>query len=182
MITLSLLVFFVAAAALSLGLAIWRLSRPRPDAITPAFIQSLLNPSRPVLELYRPMSRLFADEDRIFVAAAAPKMMKQLRRERGRVLRLYLRELQGDFARVYALCRALAPKSQDPNFAASITRHAFTFYSLMLILQLRCTLGVYLHIRVDTTDLVSALDRLSETARAMLAGMTPEPALSGSPA
>ena len=182
MTILSLLLLFVAAVAVGLGAALWRIFRPGPQTLSPEFLAVLLQPRRSVLDVYRPMNRLFADEDFRFISSVQPQMLRRLRRQRARVLRLYLRDLQAAFARVHALCRSLAPKSQDPNFAVLTSRQALTFYSLLAVLRLRCALGWYLHVRVDTVDLVHALDRLTQAAQATLASLAPQTALMGSPA
>ncbi|HYL96681.1 MAG TPA: hypothetical protein VET69_12830 [Terriglobales bacterium] len=182
MTILLLLLLFVAAIAAGLGAALWWIYRPGPQTLSPELLAGLLQPRRSALEVYRPMNRLFAEEDFRFISAARPQMVRRLRRQRARVLRLYLRDLQAGFARVQALCRSLAPRSQDPNFAGLITRQALTFYGLLLMLRLRCALGWYLHVRVDTVDLVRALDQLTQAAQATLAGLAPQTALAGSPA
>lgn len=182
MMTLLLLLGFVVAVVLGAVVTLWRLHRVTQGGITPAVEAQILSPSRSALEIYQPMGRLFAEEDFRFLRGSRPDLVKRLRRQRRQVLRLYLRELRADFERVYAFCRRLAPKSTDPNFAALITQQALSFYGLFLVLHMRCTLGWFLHVRIDTVDLVGAFDRLRQVAQATLLPMTPQPALAGSPA
>ena len=165
-----LLLGFVAAIGLGVSLTLRRLYRPSIQGVPS--VEELT--TRPPRETYRPMSRLFAEEDFAFLSGQGPGIIKRLRRQRREVLRLYLRELRADFQRLYALCRILAPKSQDPNFAPLITQQALSFYGLFLILQVRCALGWYLHVRVDTVDLVTAFDRLAQAARATLPALMPQ--------
>lgn len=182
MMTLLLLLGFVVAVVLAGVVTLWRLHRVTHEGITPAVEAQILSPSRSVLETYQPMGRLFAEEDFRFLSGSRPDLVKRLRRQRRQVLRLYLRELRADFERVYAFCRSLAPKSTDPNFAALITQQALSFYGLFLVLHVRCTLGWFMHVRIDTVDLVGAFDRLRQAAQATLLAMTPQPALAGSTA
>lgn len=182
MMTLLLLLSFVLAAGLGAAVVLRWLQGVGPEGITPGLETRILSPTRSVLETYQPMNRLFAEEDFQFLSRSRPDLVKRLRRQRQQVLRLYLRELRVDFARVYAFCRRLAPKSADPNFAGAITQQALSFYGLFLILHVRCTLGWFLHVRVDTVDLVGAFDRLRQAAQATLSAMAPQPAMAGSPA
>jgi hypothetical protein len=165
-----ILVVGIAAALTMRGLL-------RATGVMPQAEMEALASGRSALESYQPMGRLFAPEDFAFVEAqpgASPVMLKQLRRQRARVMRLYLHDLRGDFARLYAFCRLLAPQSQDPRFAALITQQALSFYGLWMILQVRCSVGWFLHVRVDTVDLVGSLERLRAAARAVAVSMTPQ--------
>jgi hypothetical protein len=182
MVTLLLLLSFVLAIGLGAAITLRRLHRVGSEANSPRLDALVLSPTRSALETYQPMSRLFAEEDFHFLARSRPDLVKRLRRQRQQVLRLYLKELRADFERVYAFCRRLAPKSENPNFAALITQQALSFYGLFLVLQVRCTLGWFLHVRVDTTDLVSSFDRLRQAAQATLSAMAPQAVMAGSPA
>ncbi|HZS50480.1 MAG TPA: hypothetical protein VFA54_06460 [Bryobacterales bacterium] len=183
MTILLLLLGFIAAAAGGTGIALWRLYRTGPEAQSiPALVSEISNPRRSALEVYQPMSRLFAEDDFALVGRLKPDLLKRLRRQRQRVLRLYLREIRIGFGRLHTLCRILAPRSHDPNFAARITQQALTFYGLFLILEFRCALGWFLHVRVDTVDLVGALAQLRQAAQSVLADMNSGTALAGSPA
>jgi hypothetical protein len=84
--------------------------------------------------------------------------------------------LRREFGRVYALARAIIPLSQDPNFGGLVTRQAASFYALLAIIQLRCLLGWYRHVKVETLDLVAAFERLREAARASATALTLVPA------
>ena len=180
MMTLMLLLGVILGVGLAAALTMWRLLRPHTAVGMPPAELEALAAGRSVLESYQPMSRLFAEEDFAFVAAhpgASRREGQQLRRRRRRILRLYLRDVRRDFERLYAFCRLLAPKSQDPGFASLITQQALAFYGLWMVLQVRCSLGWFLHVRVDTVDLVGALDRLREAARATALALAPRPAL-----
>lgn len=183
MTTLLLLLSFVLLVGVGVGVTLRRLYRLGPEGIPADFASQILTPTkRSALETYQPMSRLFAEEDFVFLSEARPEMLKRLRRQRRQVMRLFLGELRTDFARVYAFCRLLAPESADPNFATLVTQQAFSFYGLFVVLHLRCTMGWFLHVRVDTVDLVGAFERLRQAAQAAAAAMAPQPAMAGSAA
>ncbi len=183
MTILLLLLGFIAAVDAGTAIALWRLYRTGPEGqAPPALVSEILHPRRSALEVYQPMSRLFAEDDFALVGRLKPDLQKRLRRQRQHVLRLYLREIRIGFARLHTLCRILAPRSHDPNFAARVTQQALTFYGLFLVLEFRCALGWFLHVRVDTVDLIAALSQLRQAAQSVLADMNSGAALAGSPA
>jgi hypothetical protein len=182
MTVLVLLLALILIVGLAGAALLWRLLRTRPSLEGPQVALEALASKRSAVETYQPMSRLFAEEDFAFVSApprTRPGAAKRLRRQRGKILRLYLRELRSDFEHLYTVCRLLAPQSSDPNFAPLITQQALAFYGLWMVLQVRCSLGWFLHVRVDTVDLVSSFERLRQAAQATLQAMTPQPALAG---
>ncbi|MBI3665619.1 MAG: hypothetical protein HY236_05230 [Acidobacteria bacterium] len=179
MTTLMLLLGAVLALGVGVGLTLRRLYRPAASPGVASAHELTLALTCSPQETYRPMSRLFAEQDFAFLAGqpgSGTGLVKRLRRQRRGALRLYLREMRADFQRLYALCRLLARNSKDPSFATLVTQQALSFYSLFLILQLRCALGWFLHVRVDTVDLVTAFDRLAQAARASLP-LAPESSL-----
>src|SRR5437867_941518 len=132
MTTVMLLIGFVLVMTAG-GVVLGRLLRQGSPAAASASECELLASTGSRAETYRPMSRLFAEEDFAFLASSAPsrrELQKRLRYQRSQVLRLYLRELRLEFQRVYAICRLLAAQSQDPNFASLITRQVAAFYGL----------------------------------------------------
>jgi hypothetical protein len=175
MTMLMLLLGVILAVGLAAALTMRGLLRA--TGVMPLAEMEALAAGRSALEAYQPMGRLFAPEDFAFVTehpGASPALSRQLRRQRARVLRLYLRDLRGDFDRLYAFCRLLAPQSQDPSFASLITQQALSFYGLWMVLQVRCSVGWFLHVRVDTVDLVGSLERLREAARAVAMSLAPQ--------
>jgi hypothetical protein len=175
--TLLLILSIVAVLSAGAAIVLRQLRRIGPEGLRADFVSQLLAPAnRSVVETYQPMTRLFSEEDFAFLAEAGPGLLQRLRRQRRQVMRLYLGELRADFAQVYAFCRMLAQKSADPNFATLITQQAFSFYSLLLVLHVRCTLGWFLHVRVDMVDVVGAFERLRQAAQAAAAAMAPQQA------
>ena len=175
MITLWILIAIIAAVAAAFGIVLRRLYRSGPAGLSPNSEDEILTPTRSAAESYRPLTRLFAEEDLAFLTPFGPQMQQRLHRQRRRVLHLYLRELRADFKRVYALCRTLAPGSSDPHFATRITQQALSFYGLFLVVEMRCALGWFLPVRVDTANLVNAFDRLRQAQ----VSLAPQPAPAG---
>jgi hypothetical protein len=100
-------------------------------------------PVLPDLELdrYRPMSRLLSDEDIEFLrnqAGYTPKLERQLRSERRRVMRLYLDALTRDFGSIYRGATALLLTSPDdqPEFAGLLLRQKLEFSRAISMLRL----------------------------------------------
>ena len=175
MTTLWMILALVLALGAGLTVVLRRMLRSataEPNSVT---LDEILAPRRGVRETYGPMTRLFAEGDFIWVTAQArrPGLAQQLRHQRIRVMRLYLRQLRVDFGRIYGLARQLAPGSLDPDFASRITIHAFRFHALWMAVQVRCALGWFAPVRVETTGLVTALDRLREAARVCLVAARP---------
>jgi hypothetical protein len=171
MTTLLMILAVVLALAAILGLTLWRLLRPTgSDDLHSASLDEILAPRRGARGIYKPMTRLFAEEDFALVSALARQagLARQLRRHRVRVLSLYLKQLRGDFQRVYALARVLAPHSQDPDFATKTLLQGLRFGMLFLALRVWCALGWPVPLRIETGGLVTALDTLREAARLSL--------------
>ncbi len=176
-----LLIFFalVAAVAAGLGRALWRQRKPvTPPA--PADWQSLTSRAA-VLDTYAPLNRLFRQEDFAFLAAqpgARRGLLRQLRRQRWNVLRLYLKELGADFENVSRICRRLAASSEEPDFAPLVTRHALRIRGLLLALHLCCWLRWTGSIEVQAANLVEAFRRFDLAVRAVAPALTLQPSVS----
>lgn len=170
MTNLWIILSVVVALGAILGLTLRRLFSPAGFDLHSAPLDEILAPRRGAREIYRPMTRLFAAEDFALVSdlARRPGLARQLRHHRVRVLSLYLKQLRGDFRRVYELARLLAPYSHDPDFATQTVLQGLRFELLFLALQACCTLGWLAPLRIETAGLVAALDRLREGARLSL--------------
>lgn len=167
MTSLLLLLVLVLALGGCLTLVLGRLLRPA-DTLGEDLLATAFG-STP--EVYRPLERLFATQDFDFLATFGerrPDLRQRLRRERRRVLLLYLAELRADFTRLYGLCRLLAPRSQDPGFASRVTRQALAFYGLWALVCAGCWLGWFGHARTFSFELIGAFERLRQAARATL--------------
>jgi hypothetical protein len=165
MTTIILLLGGILLVALALAMELLRLSRA-PEALHPAGLwQELSDPS-----VYRPMARLFTQQDVLFVTShrASRGALRRLRRARCEVMALYLRQMRRDFQRVWSLCRLLAPVSPDSELSVVLIRQYAVFHVLFLVLHLRCLLGWYGYAEFEITTLVSALNHLRLKAHSVL--------------
>ena len=83
-------------------------------------------------------------------------------------MRLYLREIRHDFQKTWSLCRILAPISGDPHFAALLMRHFMVFHTLHLSLWVRCWVGLYKHLGLDSQSLINIMAQLRRSAERAL--------------
>jgi hypothetical protein len=125
--------------------------------------------SRFSVEKYRPMERLFFDEDYDFLAhAGAPVSIgKRLRVARRRIFRQYLRCLSRDFDRLYAAAKFLLLHSpQDrPDLAWALLKQRLIFRYAMATVQYRLVLQPLGIGAVDVRGLVSALESMRDQLR-----------------
>jgi hypothetical protein len=126
---------------------------------------------------YRPMERLLTEEDCRFVRAfpgAGEPLVRQLRSERRRIFRAYLRSMQRDFHGICAALRAmmvLAPADRS-ELATTVFKHQVAFQLAVA----RVEFGLVLHAAgVDGVD-VSALFGCFDKLRLELHAMLPAPA------
>jgi len=166
----SLPIVLGALAVIGAGLALTflRVARVRRRSSAAVLGREMVRTGRSPLETYAPMGRLLAREDWEFVNGPARlplSVRRHFRRQRRKILSLYLRDLRADFGRVYALCRELAPYSPDPGFAAEVTRQALLFHAQWLAVELRAALGWSWTTPTRASELVAAFDRLYHAAR-----------------
>jgi len=114
---------------------------------------------------YRPMERLFCDEDYDFLAAqpgASAKLSKRLRGMRRRIFRQYLRCLSRDFGRLYTAAKFLLLHSpQDrPDLASALLKQRLIFRYAMVAVECRLALQTAGIGKVDVRGLVSALETM----------------------
>ena len=164
------------AMAWAVGRLLWRLRKPagQADLLASKYLMSCCS----ALESYRPLCRVLAQEDFIFLAAqprSRPDLLRRLRRKRREVLHLYLKQLRADFRDVHRICRVLSAKSRDPAFAALVSQQAMKFYGRLLVVHACCFLGWPFFAQMDVIGLVASLDRLREAMRAALVVMAPQP-------
>jgi hypothetical protein len=117
------------------------------------------------LARYRPMARLLAEDDFLFLAAQPgyrPEVGAKLRRERRHIFRLYLRELACDFHRIHAGARALVAQSGDQHaeLVGLLVRQQVTFWRSVAVIELRLLAqGAGLG-KVEVWGLVEAVDTM----------------------
>ncbi len=169
-----LLIIGLLLIGAGIGWTLRSVYRPAPAPEPETLLAEIRTPACSAVELYQPLSRLFAEEDFAFLSRLQPGMLKRLRRSRRQVFRLYLAEVQTAFESVYTLCRGLARQNPDPSFAPFLTQQFFTFHVLLVSLRLRCALGLFRHVPSEAANLVQALDQLRRTAEAALAVSGPQ--------
>ena len=114
---------------------------------------------------YRPMLRLLAEEDYKFFAAQpgiTQKAVEQLRQERRRVFKSYLRNLVRDFHRLHLAARmTLIYSTEDrPDLAQTLLRQRAVFTWAVLMVEFRLVLHTFGLGAVDARQLLGALDTM----------------------
>lgn len=130
---------------------------------------------------YRPMERLFIEEDYDFLAAQPgfhPKISRKLQAERRRVFRHYLRCLRRDFDRLSTAAKmVLLHASQDrPDLAGLLLKQRMIFSYAMLMVEFRLVLQTMGIGRVDVRRLVSSLEAMREQLRQLTQSAQPSEA------
>ena len=119
---------------------------------------------------YRPMERLFVEEDYDFLAAQPgfhPKLSRKLQSERRKVFKRYLRCLRRDFDRLSTAAKmVLVHAPQDrPDLASTLMKQRMIFSYAMAVVEIRLafqTIGIG---RVDVRRLVASLEAMREQLR-----------------
>lgn len=114
---------------------------------------------------YRPMERLFSDEDYEFLAAQpgySPAIRRRLQAERRRIFRQYLHNLSRDFGRLHMAAQFLLLHSpQDrPDLAAALFRQKLIFRYALFTVECRLVLQTFGIGKVDVRGLVQPLEAL----------------------
>jgi hypothetical protein len=118
-------------------------------------------------DFYRPIERLFSEEDERFLAnrgMLTDERRKQLHRSRCKVMKLYLRQFRGDFQEAWGVCRLLAPFSEDPDFGVTLVRQLVTFYHLYSAAQFRLLVHAYQPGDLGVSELVNSLRQVRQVA------------------
>jgi hypothetical protein len=118
-------------------------------------------------DAYRPMQRLFSEDDSAYLAArggADPKVLRKLRNARRKSMFLYLGQVRRDFRTTWSICRFLAPFSDDPEFGTLLARQLVVFYGLYLMVSLRCLLGACGYVQLDITSLIDVVTSMRQAA------------------
>jgi hypothetical protein len=119
---------------------------------------------------YRPMERLFLEEDYDFLAAQPgfhPKIYGKLQAERRRVFRHYLRCLRKDFNRLSTAAKTLvlmAPQDR-PDLARNILKQRLMFSWALWGVEVRLALQTVGLGTVDVRGLVGAMESMREQLR-----------------
>ena len=122
---------------------------------------------------YRPMQRLLNESDLKYLAAQSgitANTVKQLRRERRRIFRAYLRNLVRDFHRLHLAARmTLLYSSEDrPDLAQTLLRQRAVFTWAVLMVEFRLVLHAAGFGPVDVSSLLGALEDMRLNAGALM--------------
>jgi hypothetical protein len=155
---------FVVLAALAFLLLFRRLIARERDAQTDLTWCRDFSAAR-----YRPMERLFAEQDYEFLSSQPgfhPRLYRKLQAERRKVFRQYLRCLRRDFSRLSSAARFLMVHASEdrPDLASSLLKQRAVFTYAMLAIQCRLVLQP-VGIRVDVRPLVQSLDLMRDQLR-----------------
>jgi len=152
-------------AAIILAILIRELGSPaRGEVISTVWL------SRFSVAKYRPMERLFSEEDYRFLAGQrgySPRIARRLRRERIKVFRGYLRLLRSDYRKLeaaIALYMANSPVDR-PDLAKALFKRRIHFTCALLAAEWRARLYGMGLTQSDTQRLVAALDDMRDHLR-----------------
>jgi hypothetical protein len=147
-----------------LGVVVWMLVRQRQtnvDVIDGALDDSLGFK----IESYRPMERLLADEDLIFLQSQPGyrrEMGERWKRERRRIFRLYFKELKRDFRRLHAEARGLVARADadSADLVRVLMHQRWTFLRATAHLEFRLALAWVGIGKVDAAPLIELMEAM----------------------
>jgi hypothetical protein len=163
------LVFMSFAAGLLIRKMV---SRTRGVEYDPAWLEDFS------IAKYRPMLRLLSEDDYEFLASQAGyqgKIASQLRAERRRVFRAYLRNLVRDFHRLHHVAKMMAVYSaQDrPEMGIALLKQSLTFSLAVTAVRARLVLhGIGIG-AVDVRNIIEALDNMRSRVDTLMPQASP---------
>lgn len=157
------ILFAIVLMGAGLALELLRMNRAAPKFLDGETIQNYL--SRPVS--YEAMGRLFSEDDFRFVGNH-PGALRRWTMQRRQAMRLYLKQLRGDFQFSWSICRLLTPVSQDPDFGTMLVKQWVQFHTLYGVLTVRCVLGYGSSTDQQVQTLVQSLSALRTGAAGIL--------------
>ena len=134
-------------------------SRTTAKEFDPAWIEDFS------IDEYRPMLRLLSEDDYEFLAGQAgyeSKIGSQLRRERRRIFRAYLRNLVRDFNRLQHAAKIMTVcAAQDrPDLAQALLKQQLTFTIAVVAVKARLALHTIGIGSVEVRNLLGTVDSL----------------------
>lgn len=158
MLTVIGLLAVVTIMAVAIGWAVLRIECQAPD-----FLAGKL--SIEFSERHPSLGRAFsrADLDFLFRHDGSPRMLRQFRRTRRRIMLLFLRDMRRDFHRAWSVSRRLAPLSENPHCIFALFRRLLEFEHLCLRVRFQYIVGGY-GVELKLGALVAALGRMREAA------------------
>ncbi len=166
-LSLSIAAVCVLLVAVVFLLIFGRLARRRPEIVPDLeWCRSFS------LAKYRPMERLFVEEDYEFLAAQPGfnrEIYRRLQAERRRVFRRYLHALGRDFDRLLGAAKILLVHSAEdrPDLAKMLVRQRLMFSYALATVHCRLVLQELGIGTVDVRPLVGALDSLRMELRSI---------------
>jgi hypothetical protein len=114
------------------------------------------------LDRYEPMASLLSDGDLFFLKAQpgyTAEIGRKFSRERRRIFRLYLRELERDFSRLHAHARLVVASlsAEHASLVGILIRQQIRFWYEMAAVEMRLSLSWAGVTSVDARGLVEAL-------------------------
>jgi len=159
--------------AFASGLLIRKMvSRTRGVEYDPAWLEDFS------IAKYRPMLRLLSEDDYEFLASQAGyqgKIASQLRAERRRVFRAYLRNLVRDFHRLHQVAKMMAVYSaQDrPEMGLTLLKQSVTFSLAVTAVRIRLVLhGLGIGV-VDVRNIIESLDNMRSRVDTLMPEASP---------
>jgi hypothetical protein len=155
-----LLVFLASLVLITVGSAAFHFIL-RLNSLNPAEIAHI---PQAASRAYKPMLRLLSNEDMQLVSAA-PALKRDLRAQRRRIFRSYLRCLSKDYSRLFGGVRWIMVNSDvdRPDLAMLLSRQRRAFAIAMCRIEWKLALhaaGVE-NVKIDVSGLVGAVDNLT---------------------
>jgi len=121
---------------------------------------------------YRPMERLFSDEDYRYLARQKgyrPELARRLRRERIKIFRGYLKWISSDFRRLEAAISFWMSHAQQdrPDLAKALLKRRLSFFFALAAARWRLLLYGFGLSTADVRRLVDSLDQMRVHLRRM---------------
>ncbi len=158
-----ILIVGVLLAAIALAAALTLLARLRTPAADPEWLERFSSTK------YKPLARLLSDADYRFLESQpgySPSISKRLRRERGGVIRDYLKMMARDFARLHAAAKEIAVFSAEDRseLVHSLLKQRLVFEYAIWSVRWRIRLHA-IGVSGDVRKLVDSLENMGSVAR-----------------
>ncbi len=163
----------IALAAASIALTIhfasqWRMKLHRREL--PAVPEAPSSSS--IRRNFLVLARLISTRDERYLRKQGSSGLAQrMRWERRSTALYFLRRVRADVRPMWAEAKALARRSEDPNFAYDLTKQHLIFHALCAAVYLRCVCG--LDLRVNLTPIRNAFASLETALGKPLISATP---------
>jgi hypothetical protein len=187
-LTETIILSAIGAAGLALaalgGLAYARLGDYRRALRRTRSLEPGLPSASPATDIpasrYQPMFRLLSGEDADFLRrkGRCPDIARQWERSQRRVVRLYLKELAGDFQILHRQARMLAAAAPEefPYLLPLLFKQQFAFWRALIWIELRLSLGGAGLPRINPAALAGAFEAVRREISHAAASRQDQPA------